>query len=257
VTTRNAIAIVLTVLALHTARAVADDPKPAPAPSAAAFGSDDEKISYILGFQAGTNYKGSGIPLNLEVFQRGISDVLNGKDPALTRQEMETFFRQYMVGLQAKMSTKNLEDGKAFLEANKSKEGVKTTASGLQYQVLTEGKGAQPKAVDTVKVHYAGTLLDGTEFDSSYKREVPAEFAVNGVIKGWTEALQLMHVGDKWKIWIPSELAYGERGPRTIPPNSMLTFQVELLDVIPAGDAAPGAKSQTIQIQPNKAAAPK
>jgi FKBP-type peptidyl-prolyl cis-trans isomerase len=129
-------------------------------------------------------------------------------------------------------TAENSKKGLEFLAKNKTKEGVKTTDSGLQYKVITLGKGAKPKASDKVKVHYKGTLIDGTEFDSSYKRGVPAEFPLNGVIKGWTEGLQLMPVGSKFEFFIPSELAYGDRAPQTIGPNQTLIFEVELLEIV-------------------------
>jgi FKBP-type peptidyl-prolyl cis-trans isomerase len=137
---------------------------------------------------------------------------------------------------------KSKKEGEDFLAANKSKEGVKTTASGLQYKVLKEGKGPKPKSTDTVKVHYRGTLLDGTEFDSSYKRGEPVEFPLDQVIKGWTEGLQLMPAGSKYQFWIPANLAYGEPGNRGIPPNSTLIFEVELLEIVPPGAANQPAK---------------
>jgi FKBP-type peptidyl-prolyl cis-trans isomerase FkpA len=149
--------------------------------------------------------------------------------------EVMANFKKEMEGKMAEAGTKSKKVGEDFLAGNKSKEGVKTTPSGLQYKVLKEGKGAKPKATDVVKVHYRGTLVDGTEFDSSYKRGEPIEFPLNGVIKGWTEGVQLMTPGSKYQFFIPSELAYGEEGrPPTIPGNSALIFEVELIEVKPA-----------------------
>jgi FKBP-type peptidyl-prolyl cis-trans isomerase len=151
----------------------------------------------------------------------------------------ETEMRDALTALQGEMSAKrnaagdqNLKDGQVLLEKNKAEAGVVALPSGLQYKVLTEGTGPRPKATDKVKTHYRGTLIDGTQFDSSYDRGEPATFGVGGVIKGWTEALQLMPVGSKWKLWIPANLAYGEAGRPSIPPNSTLIFEVELLEIV-------------------------
>jgi FKBP-type peptidyl-prolyl cis-trans isomerase FklB len=174
----------------------------------------------------------------------GLKDALSGKQPALSEKEMQETMEAWskqMEDKQKAVGEKNVADGVKFLAENKSKSGVKTTASGLQYKVIKEGSGAQPKVTDTVTVHYRGTLINGTEFDSSYKRGQPASFPVNGVIKGWTEALQLMKAGSKYQLFIPSSLAYGERAAGAdIAPNSTLIFEVELLDVKqPGGSAAP------------------
>ena len=196
--------------------------------------SDEQKFSYVVGQQIGNSLKQQGMKVDADVLAMSVTDVIDGKPSRLTEPEMQAVMQK--VGEAA--MTKRGEEGKAnkdkgakFLEENKKKPNVKTTASGLQYEVLTEGKGTPPKATDTVKVHYRGTLVDGTEFDSSYKRGQPAEFPVNGVIPGWTEALQLMKPGGKWKLYIPSDLAYGEMGRPSIPPNSVLIFEVELLEV--------------------------
>jgi FKBP-type peptidyl-prolyl cis-trans isomerase len=164
-----------------------------------------------------------------------VSDVLNGKDPKITEQEMQDSMQKMYEKRRENMKAeadKNKKEGEEFLAKNKEQGDVKTLESGLQYQVMSAGEGAKPGENDTVKVHYKGTLIDGTEFDSSYKRDKPAEFPVKAVIPGWTEALQLMKKGGKWKLWIPSELAYGERGRPSIPPNSVLIFEVELLDIV-------------------------
>src|SRR5216684_4422081 len=173
-----------------------------------------------------------------------LKDAMSNRKPLMSEQEVrETMmaFEKDMQQKQAETAQKNAAEADKFLAANKSKEGVKTTESGLQYKVLKEGSGAQPKSSDTVTVNYRGTLMDGTEFDSSYKRGQPATFPVGGVIKGWTEALQLMKVGSKFQLFIPANLAYGEQGRPGIPPNSVLNFEVELMDVKSpqAGQASP------------------
>lgn len=208
-------------------------------PAAAALKTDVDKVSYIIGTQIARNFKSQDIEVNLDSLLWGLKDGMAGKEPVLTQEEMQqiyTNFQQQMMAKQAakraKEAAENLTKGKAFLDQNKTKEGVKVLPSGLQYKVIKEGTGKIPSAEDRVKTHYQGTLLDGTEFDSSYKRNQPAEFAVNGVIKGWTEALQLMKEGAKWELYIPADLAYGERGRPGIPPNSVLIFQIELLEVV-------------------------
>ena len=198
-----------------------------------------DRESYSLGYQFGENLKKQEVDLNLDIYASGIKDALGGKDPQMSHEEM----RATIMELQKKVTaarqkemkdkaTKNLEEGKRFLAENQKKEGIKTLPSGLQYRVITEGSGKMPKADDTVTVHYKGTFIDGTEFDSSFKRGQPATFQVNGVIPGWTEVLQLMKEGAKWQLFIPSELAYGERGMGSrIPPSSTLIFEVELISV--------------------------
>ena len=198
-----------------------------------------DKESYSLGYQFGQSLKGQGVDLNLEVYTSGIRDAFGGKEPQMTSEEIRSTImslQQRLMAAQQKalkeLAAKNLSETKAFLAENQKKEGVKTLPSGLQYKVLTEGSGKMPKAEDTVTVNYKGALIDGTEFDSSYKRGQPATFQVKGVIKGWTEALQLMKEGSKWQLFIPPELAYGERGAgRDIGPNATLIFEVELLTV--------------------------
>lgn len=198
----------------------------------------DQKVSYVVGFQIGQQLKNEGIPVDDNALLMAIKDAMTGQTPRLTREEvqtvMTTFGEQRQEAL-AKRAQQSLAEGKSYLDQNKTKPGVKSTASGLQYKVMTEGKGAKPKAMDTVTVNYRGTLIDGTEFDSSYKRGEPATFPVNGVIQGWQEALQLMPLGSKWQLVIPAELAYGERGAGgDIGPNSTLVFEVELLKINPA-----------------------
>jgi FKBP-type peptidyl-prolyl cis-trans isomerase FklB len=197
-----------------------------------------DKESYSLGYQFGQGAKSQGLDINVDIYASGIRDALGGKNPPLSQEEMKktlSDFQQRITAVRQKelkgMSAKNLAAGKAFLEENKKKEGVKTLPSGLQYKELAEGSGKTPKAADNVTVNYKGTLLNGAEFDNSYKRGQPATFKVNGVIKGWTEALQLMKEGSKWQLFIPPELGYGERGAGPVPPNSILIFEVELISV--------------------------
>ncbi len=197
------------------------------------------KISYSIGFQVGSDFKRQGVELDPEMLTKGVQDALTEAEPAMTREDMSSTLadlrKKVMAAQQEEMKKageKNLAEGKAFLAENGKKDGVKTTESGLQYKVMNEGEGDPPKATDTVTVNYRGTLIDGTEFDSSYKRGQPATFQLNRVIKGWTEGLQLMKPGAKYQLFIPPELAYGERGAgQVIGPNSTLIFEVELISV--------------------------
>ena len=212
---------------------------PALAADSAAPTSKKDKISYSIGMDIGSSLKRQGLDLNADELAAGLKDSLSGGKTKLTSDEVKQILTDFQQELQAKakeraeqLGEKNKKDGEAFLAENKKKAGVKTLPSGLQYKVITEGKGASPKETDTVSTNYKGTLIDGTEFDSSYKRGEPATFPVNGVIKGWTEALQLMKVGSKWQLFIPSDLAYGPRGAgQQIGPNSTLIFEVELLGI--------------------------
>ncbi len=198
-----------------------------------------DKVSYSIGLQTGRNMKRQSLDLNLDVFLRGIKDGLSDAKPALTDAEMQEVMTAFQKEMMAKMNEnakkvgeKNKKEGDTFLAENKKKPGVVTLPSGLQYKVLKEGTGKSPKVTDTVVTNYRGTLLDGKEFDSSYKRGEPATFAVNRVIAGWTEALQRMKVGSKWQLFVPSNLAYGENGNGPdIGPNATLIFEVELLDI--------------------------
>jgi len=197
--------------------------------------SEKQKFSYAVGIQIGQDLKRNGMDIDADSVAKAIDDVLTGSKPKLTLAEMQTLFSDYQQKEAIKKELAagaNKAEGDAFLAENKGKDGVTVLPSGLQYKVITAGSGKQPTADDTVSVHYRGTLLDGTEFDSSHKRGEPATFPVNGVIKGWTEALQLMKEGAKWQLFIPSDLAYGPRGAGgDIGPNSVLTFEVELLSV--------------------------
>ena len=199
----------------------------------------EQKASYSFGVDFAKRLKQQGIDLDISALNRGIKDQASGSTLAFEEGEMTQFKAEYTEQLRAKLvqeqqqlAAKNLEAGKQFLAENAKKEGVVATASGLQYKVISSGDGKMPKAEDTVTTHYRGTLIDGREFDSSYSRGQPASFPVKGVIKGWTEALQLMKVGDKWELYIPSELAYGEaQRSELIQPNSTLVFELELLSI--------------------------
>jgi FKBP-type peptidyl-prolyl cis-trans isomerase FklB len=197
--------------------------------------TDKQKFSYSAGYQIGQNLKRQNLDLDSKTFSQGAQDAITNAKPRLKPEEMQAAFQAQQkkdMEKQAAAAKKNLDAGQAFLEANKKKEGVTTTASGLQYKIITEGKGKQPKSTDTVVAHYRGTLINGTEFDSSYQRNEPATFPVGGVIKGWQEALPLMKEGSKWQIYIPSDLAYGPRGAGgEIGPNEVLIFDIELLSV--------------------------
>jgi FKBP-type peptidyl-prolyl cis-trans isomerase FklB len=194
-----------------------------------------EKMSYIIGMDIGTNLKRQSIDIEPNIVVRGIKDALAGGKPLLTDQEIQetmAIFQKDMMAKQQEVAKKNKKEGEAFLNENKKKEGVKTLPSGLQYKVIKEGTGKKPKLNDAVTVNYRGTLIDGTEFDNSYKRGQPASMQVSGVIPGWTEALQLMGEGAKWQLFIPSNLAYGERGAGAmIGPNATLIFEVELISI--------------------------
>jgi len=193
-----------------------------------------DKVSYSIGADIGTNMKRADLDINPAFLAQGVQDAFAGKT-AMTEEEMkatlQTFQEEMKTKMQAKQKAageKNKADSEKFLESNKKQDGVKTTASGLQYKVITEGKGAKPKATDTVSVNYRGTLINGTEFDKSKE---PVTFPLEGVIPGWTEALQLMPVGSKWQLFVPPTLAYGEQAPPMIGPNQVLIFEVELLGI--------------------------
>ena len=193
-----------------------------------------EKVSYALGLSLGNNLLSSGVTsLDAVKLAKGIQDVLEQKQPELSYEEAQAIINEFFQSLQEKMTAKAQGEGKAFLEANSKRAEVVTLASGLQYEIITSGTGSIPTASDSVKVHYHGTLIDGNVFDSSVSRGEPATFGVTQVISGWVEALQLMPVGSKWKLFIPSELAYGAQGAgQAIPPHTALIFEVELLDII-------------------------
>jgi len=198
-----------------------------------------DKVSYVIGMDIGTNLKKQSIDVDPDILAKGIKDGFSGGKSLLSEQEvreiMAAFQKEMMAKqeeLNKKLGEKNKKEGEGFLAENKKKEGVKTLPSGLQYKVIKAGTGKKPKLTDTVTTHYRGTLIDGTEFDSSYRRGQPATFPINGVIPGWTEALQLMQEGAKWQLFVPPNLAYGERGAgRQIGPNATLIFEVELISI--------------------------
>ena len=192
-----------------------------------------DKISYALGMSMASNLMNSGLKqIDVESFVKAFTEIMNDATPSMTPHEANPIIQNFLSKTQEEMLENNLKEGKIFLEENGKKEGVITLPSGLQYEVLQEGEGAKPKATDQVKCHYHGTLLSGEVFDSSVQRGQPATFGVNQVIKGWVEALQLMAVGSKWRLFIPSELAYGTQGAgNSIEPNSTLIFDVELLGI--------------------------
>jgi FKBP-type peptidyl-prolyl cis-trans isomerase len=223
-----------------------DAPKAAAAkPAAPTVKVDKNSISTMVGMDVGRGLTQIKDDIDIKVVEQALEATIKGEKTSLTAEEALQVRQEFMKTLQAKRvaeqkaaSDKNKKEGEAFLAANKSKSGVKTTASGLQYMVEKEGTGAKPKATDTVKVNYLGTKIDGTKFDSSYDRGQPATFPLNGVIKGWSEGLQLMPVGSKYKLFVPSDLAYGENGPGQISPNATLIFEVELLDIEKASEKA-------------------
>ncbi|UXZ04116.1 FKBP-type peptidyl-prolyl cis-trans isomerase [Moraxella nasicaprae] len=210
-----------------------------------------QKVSFLLGFNTGKDMKELDSEIDLDIFYKAMKDGFNGKENALTDEEIKELATAYEKRKteEAKKkfdetAAKNKADGEKFLAENAKKEGVQTTASGLQYKVITEGTGKQPKATDTVVVHYEGKLLDGKVFDSSYERQMPAQFQLNQVIKGWTEGLQLMKEGSKYEFYVPSELAYGAEGNQNIEPNSVLIFTVELLTEAQAKEAVAKAQAE-------------
>ncbi|MGF1578506.1 MAG: FKBP-type peptidyl-prolyl cis-trans isomerase [Gemmataceae bacterium] len=198
------------------------------------FKTAKQKVSYTLGHNLGKKLNADGLELDYELLVQGLKDAAAKKQSPLTDEEMTMAFQKWQQEARKRVAAKNKKAGEAFLAANKKKKGVVTLDSGLQYKILKAGTGKSPKATDTVKTHYHGTLIDGTVFDSSVKRQMPATFPVNGVIKGWTEALQKMKVGAKWKLFVPADLAYGEtpRPGGPIGPNATLIFEVELLAIV-------------------------
>ena len=220
-----------------------------PAAAAAPAASVEDRASYFIGLNLGKSLSQNHVSCNQDLVAKGLHDALSGAKPMFTEAEMQSAMQELQQRVMAEQQATakaaaetNQKEADAFLAGNKAKKGISTTASGLQYEVVKEGTGPKPKATDTVSVHYRGTLLNGTEFDSSYKRNEPATFVLNQVIPGWTEGVQLMNVGSKYKFYIPPALAYGERGAGNglIGPNALLVFEVELLEIKPP-EAAPAA----------------
>lgn len=197
--------------------------------------TDKEKVSYVVGYQVGGQLKQQGFEIDIEALSLAVQDAMSGTEPRLSQEQAaEVMMRQQQkqAEQQQKAGLKNAEEGKAYLAANKGKPGITTLDNGLQYKVITAGSGKKPQETDSVTVHYRGTLIDGTEFDSSYSRGEPTTFSVNQVIPGWTQVLQLMEEGAKWQVFIPSDLAYGGRGAgANIGPNATLVFDIELIKV--------------------------
>lgn len=226
------------VLSILSTAAGAQQP-PAGTQAAPAPAPDRAKVSYALGMDIGGQMKRQGIDLDPAIFAKAVADAVTGAKPEMTPEEMRAVIVAFQAELTKKQTeattaarAKNQQEGEAFLAANKSKEGVVTLPSGLQYKIVKQGTGPKPAPEDSVECHYRGTLVDGTEFDSSYKRNQPATFRVGGVIPGWTEALRLMPVGSKWELYVPPALGYGERGAgQLIGPNATLIFEVELLSI--------------------------
>ncbi|HLH54463.1 MAG TPA: FKBP-type peptidyl-prolyl cis-trans isomerase [Verrucomicrobiae bacterium] len=221
-----------------------------------AFKDDREKASYAVGIFVGNQIKRSNMDVDLNILLGAVQDVLGGKDLRLTDMQASEAIRTYQAEARRKLAEKNKKEGEAFLTENKNKPGVQTksvslpdgSSAEMQYKVITEGTGEIPKSNDTVSVNYRGTLLNGKEFDSSYKRGQPAKFMVNRVVKGWTAALESMKVGSKWELYIPSGLAYGDMGNANIEPGATLIFEVELLGIEPPPPATPPAQPLTSDI---------
>src|SRR6266576_1510179 len=219
-----------------------------------AITTEKEKTSYSIGMDLGNKLKSQSIDVDTAILVRGMNDGISGAKPLMSEEDMRTSLTALSTQIRAKqtamlkdLTEKNKSEGDAFLLENKSKEGVVVLPSGLQYKVLKAGDGPKPAASDSVVCNYKGTLINGKEFDSSYKRGQPATFPVSGVIKGWTEALQLMPVGSKWQLFIPPDLAYGERGAGAdIQPDSALIFEVELMSIQPKTDKAADKAPETV-----------
>ncbi|MFZ5586357.1 MAG: FKBP-type peptidyl-prolyl cis-trans isomerase [Thermodesulfobacteriota bacterium] len=239
-------AALILVALIFSAPALAAEPAP--------LTTLEQKSAYALGMKIGSDLKEKEVKLDSDAFMKGLKDGLAGAKPALSDEEMQKALTEFGRQMQAQqlaklkaMAEKNLSEGQAFLAANKAKPGVKTTASGLQYKVVTAGKGVSPKAGETVMVNYRGRLIDGNVFDDSFQRGQPAVFELDGIIKGWQEALQMMKEGDRWEIFIPSDLAFGPQGAGPqIGPNAVLVFEVELIKVNPQPekDAAPAKPAE-------------
>jgi FKBP-type peptidyl-prolyl cis-trans isomerase FklB len=256
----TSIPYLLTVGVLLAGTALAQQTPAAPTPSAPAaaaqsdnspFKTDKEKASYALGMNIGSTFVRQSVDVDPNILVQGLKDEMAGGKTLMTEDEARATLTKLQGEMREKQMAKmkveaeaNKKEGDEFLAANKAKEGVVTLPSGLQYKILSAGTGPKPTAKDTVVCNYRGTLINGKEFDSSYKRGEPATFPVSGVIKGWTEALQLMPVGSKWQLFVPADLAYGERGPAPeIGPNATLIFDVELLSIKDEKAAEPAKKT--------------
>jgi FKBP-type peptidyl-prolyl cis-trans isomerase FkpA len=222
--------------------------------------TEKDKVSYMVGMDIGRGVASIKDEIDMNIVIQALQASVKGDKTALTQEEALKIRQDFMTKLQAKRAAEdkakaetNKKAGEDFLAKNKSKSGVKTTASGLQYEVIKQGTGPKPKDTDTVEVHYTGTLLDGTKFDSSVDRGQPTSFPLKGVIPGWTEGLQLMPVGSKYKFYIPANLAYGENGPGPIGPNATLQFEVELLKILPPAEAAKPAAAPAEAAKPAEA----
>ncbi len=219
------------------------------------FKSSKEKASYALGMNIGKQLRQRNADIDTDIYMKALKEALHGDKLLLTDDQVRETLMAWQTELRTKSLEKGKKEGEAFLNENKKKEGIASTPSGLQYKIETKGTGKIPTSNDTVVCHYRGTLISGDEFDSSYKRSEPGSFPVTGVIKGWTEALLMMPVGSKWKLYIPSDLAYGERERPGIPPNSTLLFDIELVSIKDPSEVGAGPKP--LQIQPQITPAPK
>jgi FKBP-type peptidyl-prolyl cis-trans isomerase FklB len=238
------LAFVVISLSLAVVGCASEETKPIPQPAEVKLDSAKNRISYTIGLNIGRDFTTQEMEIDPDLVLLGIKDAMEGKEPRMTDEDMAAEVQVFQQTMQAKaekkmkeVAEKNSTEGEAFLADNAKQEGIKVTESGLQYRVVEPGEGESPTAGDTVTVNYRGTLIDGTQFDSSYDRGQPATFPVGGVIPGWTEALQLMKPGAKYQLFIPSDLAYGERGAgRDIGPNATLIFDVELISVQKGGN---------------------
>ncbi|MEO7800485.1 MAG: FKBP-type peptidyl-prolyl cis-trans isomerase [Ginsengibacter sp.] len=229
--------IAAAVLLSATVAAQTKKPLPAKKPVAATasiFKNSTDSLSYAIGLEGASFYKSQGAKsLNTLLIKKGFDDAFANKKPLLTPEECNMTIQTKMQEFMSNKASVVKEESQKFLDSNKKRSGVITLPSGLQYEIIKEGTGSKPKITDTVKAHYAGTTIDGTEFDNSYKRGQPLEIPVGGVIQGWVEALQLMPVGSKWKLFIPSDLGYGDRGAgEAIPGGAALIFDIELIDIV-------------------------
>jgi FKBP-type peptidyl-prolyl cis-trans isomerase FkpA/FKBP-type peptidyl-prolyl cis-trans isomerase FklB len=228
----------------ETGKPVDGSGKEAPTATRGGMKTEREQVSYVIGMQIGESLKGAKDEVDLDTLFKAVRSTIDGKEPLMTQEEAMQVMQDFSMRMQAKQMAefqeagkRNAEEGEKFFAENGKKQGVQTTDSGLQYEVLTAGEGARPSAGDTVRVHYRGSLLDGEVFDDSYARGEPVEFALAQVVPGWQEGLQLMPVGSKYRLWIPGKLGYGEQGTPGGPigPNATLVFEVELLDIV-SGD---------------------